>query len=111
MSDDSLTLRVLIDIREELRETNKRLDQTRLELKDELSQLKDEISQTRVELKEEIGQNRSEIVEVELRLATRFTELTAATRDTHSLLVDRFDLRDRMERCEREIEELKTKVG
>ncbi|MBA3461875.1 MAG: hypothetical protein H0T46_18080 [Deltaproteobacteria bacterium] len=108
MSDDSLTLRVLIDIREELRETNKRLDQTRTELKDE-------ISQTRVELTGELAQTRrelrSEIVEVELRLATRFTELTAATRDTHSLLVDRFDLRDRMDRCEREIEELKKQVG
>lgn len=94
--DDNLTVRVLVDIRDEIRglrtdlgETNHRIDQTN----------------------QGLDLLRVELVASETRVATRFVALTASNRDLRDLLVDRFDVRDRVERCEREIEEIKKKVG
>ena len=47
------------------------------------------------------------MVEGEIRAATRMVDHTAATRDLYGLLSGQLELRDRMERCEREIEALK----
>jgi len=93
--------------------------QTRTELRDEIAQtrteLRDEIAQTRAELRGEIAQTRTElrgeIRESELRLATRTVEQTAATRDRYAMLTGQLELRDRVERCEHDIEELKQRVS
>jgi len=103
MESDDLTIRVLIEIRDEIRSTNQRVDRTN-ERVDHLSTRVDHMS-TRID---DMGQR---IVESELRTSTAITELTGTIRDVHSLLVDRLDLRDRVERCERDIDELKHRVG
>ena len=111
MSDDSLTTRVLIEIRDEIRQTNARVDQTNVRL-DQLSQrvergfeqTHERIDRMRVELK-------AEIRDVDLRTQTRLVELNAAAIRTNEMLHDRFELRDRVERCELEIDALKKRIG
>jgi len=110
MSDD-VTTKILIEIRDEIRTTNQRLDQTKTELKEEISLVRTELALVRTELREEIGQVRGEAVERELRLATQIVEQTAATRDLYTMLTGQLDLRDRVERCERDIGDLKKRVG
>jgi len=118
MMSDDLTVHILTEIRDEIRGTNQRLDQTRVDLRAEIgelrtglrAELRTEIGSVRQEigsLRDEIGEVRSHLVSAELRLATRFVELTAANRDVHQLFEDRFELRDRVERVEHEVAELK----
>ena len=109
----------LADVRGEIRGTNERLDQTneRLDQTNErLDQTNQRLDQAIVEMRAgfadvrgEIAGVRSEIVAVELRQATRTTEQTAATRGLYAMLIDRLDLRDRVERCEHDIEALKSR--
>ena len=110
MSEDSLTVHVLIGLRDEIRSsrdeirsTNQRID--RLE-----HELRVEIGATRDGLRSEISAVRDQVVESELRLATRMVEQTAATRDLYELLNTNLQLRDRVERCEHEIADLKGRV-
>lgn len=111
MSDDNLTVRVLIDIRDELRELRQDVKQTNVRLDSFQTEVRDELRAVRSELAEGLGSVRAEIAEVDIRAATRALDHTAATRDLYDLLRDRFEMRDRVEKCEREIEELKRKVG
>jgi ATP-dependent exoDNAse (exonuclease V) beta subunit len=108
---DEVTLKVLIEIREELRGTreeirgtNQRVDQLTLRVDQLAIDTTHKFDQLRTELK-------GELLESEVRQSTRMTELIASTRNLHDLLADRFDLRDRVERCESEIAELKKRVS
>lgn len=115
MSDDNLTTRVLIEIRDEIRDlrrdmhvglerTNHRLEHVTKGLERGLAETNERIDRLRTELKDEIR-------EVDLRAQTRMLDLIAATQDTNAMLRDRFELRDRVERCEQKIEELEKRVG
>ncbi len=111
MMSDDVTVHILTEIRDELRDmrdeirgTNQRLDDTHMELRGTNQRLDD--TRTRLELR--IDETRSQLVEAEIRTATRFVELIASSRDVHKLLVDRFDLRDRVERVEHDVAEIKT---
>jgi len=115
MSEDSLILKMLIDLREEMRQANTRIDQTNVRIDQTNVRLDGRIDETNTrmdlgftKLRREI---RDEFTEHEIRAATRHTEHMAATRDLYGLLQDRFELRDRMERVETDIVELKKKVG
>jgi uncharacterized protein Yka (UPF0111/DUF47 family) len=90
---EDLTVHILREIRDEIRQTNQRLDQTNQRL-----------DQTR----EELGRR---ITESELRTATAITDLAGAVRDVRQLLQDRLDLRDRVERCEQDIDQIKRRLG
>ncbi len=113
--DDNLILKILAGLREELREkhgqTNARIDETNARL-DETNTRLDEtnkrVERVRVEV---LGVVQDRFHEVELRAATRHTELVASSRDLHKLVEDRFDLRDRVARIETDVDELKRKVG
>jgi len=89
MSNDDLTVKVLVEIRDEIRQTNRRLDGVDMRL----------------------DQQGQRIVESEIRTATAITELHGTMRDIHGLLVEQLDLRGRVERCERDIDELKKRVN
>ena len=115
MSDDNLTTRILTEIREELRSTNQRLEATERRLDHRIDGLEqrldrriDEtngrIDDLRVELKQQI-------LESEVRLSTRITEHTAATRDLYDLLQGGLRLRDRVEQCEHDITDLKGRIA
>ena len=92
----NLTLRVLQEIRDEVRllggrvdTTNERLDATN----ERIDAMHAGLSQC--------------IVESEIRTATALTELASTVRDVASLLRTQGDLRPRVERCERDIAALK----
>ncbi len=87
------TLIVLKDIRNEIRQTNAGVDALRTEMHEELGALRRELS--------------GAIVESEMRTATAITALDGTVRDMTAVLRAQHDLRPRLERCEREIEELK----
>lgn len=96
METDDLTIHVLREIRDEIRGTNQRVD--RLE-----TQLSERIDQTNLR----IDRLTERVVESEIRTATAITGLAGTLDDVRGLLKDRLDLRDRVERCERDIDELK----
>lgn len=96
MESDDLTVRILIEIRDEIRTTNVRVD--------DLGRRIDGLGLRIVEVDHRL-------LESEVRTATRISEQIAATRDLYALLKDRFELRDRVERCERDIDELKHRAG
>jgi uncharacterized coiled-coil DUF342 family protein len=107
MSEDSLTVHILRDLRDELRSTG---DELRQRI-DSMNQRIDHLEHGfRAELRTEIAAVRDHIVESELRMATRFVEQTAATRDLYDLLNANLQLRDRVERCEHDIADLKDRV-
>jgi hypothetical protein len=50
------------------------------------------------------------VVGAEVRVSTAVMELAGAVRDTRELLLERRDLRHRVERCEQDIAELRKRV-
>ena len=111
MQADDVTTRILIEIRDRIDQTNQRLDQTN----QRLDQTNQRLDQTGVRLDHKIDQLRDDlggrITEFEMRSATAMTEVAGTLRDIHGLMRDRFDLRDRVERCERDIDALKRQTG
>lgn len=117
MTSDDLTTRVLIEIRDEIRGTNRRVDtlNERVErLEAGQTELRREANDVRREMKELRGsvvELHRQQVESDVRSATMFAELNGTMRDIHVLLRDRFLLSDRVERCEKDIEDLKRRVS
>lgn len=103
MESTDLTTRVLIEIRQELRETKDELRETKQSLNARVDHLSD-----RIELVN--GDLGRRILESELRTATAIHELGGTLREVHTLLKDRA-LHDRVSRCEREIDDLKHRLG
>ncbi len=110
MSED-LTLAILIEIRDEIRSTNHRVDQTNVRLDDLRGELRTGLGGVRGELRTGLGGVRGELRESELRMATRVTEQTAAARDLYTMLTTQLELRDRVTQCEHDIDDLKKRVG
>lgn len=96
MGSDDLTVRVLIEIR------------------DQIGGMREEIGGMR----EEIGGMRGEIVETNKRvdamdrhLATEIVAMKSVLTDVANVMKGRRKLEARVDRCEREIDELKRKLG
>ena len=85
----NLSTRILKEIRDEVRRTNERLDTTN----------------------ERLDAVAERITESELRTATALTDLATTVRDLTALLRTQSDLRPRVERCERDIAELRQRIG
>lgn len=110
------TIAILTSIRDEVKETNGRFDLLREDfgglrkdfsgLRKDFSGLRDEFAgvTSRVDV---LGQR---LVESELRTATALIELSASVQDLSTILRSHTDLRPRVERCEREIEAIKTRI-
>ncbi len=93
---DDITVKVLIEIRDGIRETNRRVDETNRRV-DGLQEV----------LRESVNDLGQRITHSEIRVATAVTELAGSVNDVKTMLRDQLDLRDRVARCERDIEELK----
>lgn len=100
MDPSDVTVELLREIRDGIQGTNQRLEETR----EELADLGREVAETREDLGRRITQS-------EVRTATAIVELAGAVQSVKELLADRLELRDRVERCEQDIAELKRKVG
>lgn len=117
MEPTDLTLNVLLEIRDSIRETNSRVDQTNARL----DQTNIRLDQTNIRLEAvEHGVEAVEhgvegvtkrLVESEIRLGTAIAALGGTLEDVKTLLKDRLDLRDRVERCEVDIGVLKHHAG
>lgn len=95
METSDLTIHVLREIRDKIDGTNQRLDRTNERLE-------------RVEMR--VDNLTTRMIENDARVATELVEVAGTNRQILGLLRDRFDLRDRVERCEHDIAELKRKV-
>jgi chromosome segregation ATPase len=100
MEPTDLTIEILKGIRDEIRQTNQRLDQTN-----------EHLDQTNERLDQRFDLLSRRLVESETRTATALVDLAGAVREVKQLLSDRLDLRDRVDRCESEISRLKEHVG
>lgn len=112
MSEDDDLRELLAEIRSTQDERSQRLDQhidSTNRRFDSVDQRFDRFEQAHAEFASRVA-TRDQIVELELRIATRMVEQTAATRDLYDLLNANLQLRDRVERCEHEIAELKDRV-
>ena len=103
METTDLTIQILTDIRDEIRSTNNRIDQTNVELRSTREEL-------RTELRTGLERVEKRVVESEIRLATGITEMSGTLRDVRDMLAGQLDLRDRVERCEADIADLKRRV-
>jgi DNA repair exonuclease SbcCD ATPase subunit len=106
---DDLTVHILRELRAELRSTSQRLDQhidSTNRRFDSVDQRFERLERAHADLASRVA-TRDQIVELDLRMATRMVEHTAATRDLYDLLNANLQLRDRVERCEHDIAELK----
>jgi hypothetical protein len=92
MEPTDVTIEILKDIRSEIRET-----------KHEIRETKQELHETREELSRRI-------VESEIRTSTAITELAGTVHDLVDVLRASHDLRPRVERCERDISDLKRRL-
>jgi hypothetical protein len=93
MDSSDLTVKILGEIRDEIRTT-------RSELRDELGA---RIDETNVRL-ERLEQR---VVASEIRVATALTDVAGTVREVRDRLDDALHLRDRVSQCERDIADLK----
>lgn len=100
MQSNDITLEVLRSIRDAVRDTNARLDQTNARL-----------DETNTRLEEQTGRLDWRFAESELRTTTALCALKGSIDDVKSLLETRLDVRDRVDRCEREIELIKSRLA
>lgn len=96
MESSDITVQILIEIRDELRATNARVDGIVVEMQE----LRKELAQTRHDLSRRIDQTNRQLVSTETRLVTEISALRA------TVDVDR-DLNNRLERVERDVAELR----
>jgi chromosome segregation ATPase len=105
-----LTVQILRAIRDEVRQTNARLDQTNARL-DQTNARLDQTNASIGQTNEGLGSLREElarrIVESELRTATALTELAGSVREMTQVLRTSADLRPRVEKCEFDIVDLR----
>ena len=104
MEPTDITIEILKDIRDGVRQvsehlggridaTNERIDKTN----DRLDAMREELSRR--------------IVESEIRTSTAITTLAGTVQDMTEVLRASHDLRPRVERCEKDIAELRRRVG
>lgn len=99
--------------RQEVRGTNDRVDRLELEQRvDKMEvRLDRRIDALHSELSSQLTGLRKDVVESEVRTATAIHDMHGTLRDVRDLLKGRLDLSDRVDRCERDIAELKQRVS
>jgi chromosome segregation ATPase len=95
MEPTDLTIEVLKSIRDEVKS-----------VRGEVTSVRDEVKATNVRL-EELSRR---VVESEIRTSTAITDLAGTVREMTTVLRAQSDLRPRVERCEREIDDLKRRA-
>jgi hypothetical protein len=110
MKKSDITVEILKDIRQELRDlradTNSRFEALESKLVGRIDETNARLDETNVRL-DALGRR---VVESELRVATAMTALARDVNDLTGYLRAQGDLRPRVERCERDIAEIQTKL-
>jgi chromosome segregation ATPase len=105
-----VTVSILRGIRDGVRQTNERIDETNARLGQASARINDtnlRLDKTNAsigELREELSRR---IVASEIRTSTAITDLAGNVRELTEVLRQQYDLRPRVEQCERDIAELK----
>ncbi len=102
----NLTVEILKDIRDAVRETNVRVDQVTARL----DQVTARLDKTDVATETRFDQLGRRLVEFELRTATALTEVAGSVREMTSVLRAQGDLRPRVEKCEHAIAALRRRL-
>ena len=103
MEPTDVTLEILKDIRDEVR-------QTRTDLSSRIDRTNERLETMREDLSERIDGLSRRVVESEVRTATAITDLAGAVSEMTGVLRASHDLRPRVERCEQDIADLKKRV-
>jgi len=111
MSSDDLTLRILVDIRDEVRTTREQLDLRMDQVEHRLGERIDRLGDRIDGLDNKFDGLEHRLTESEIRTATELKGLAGTLQDIKDLFRDRLDLRDRVTRCEHDIGELKHRIG
>ncbi|MBI4868877.1 MAG: hypothetical protein HY816_18210 [Candidatus Wallbacteria bacterium] len=114
MKPTDLTVKILTEIRDAVRETNSRIDQTNSRIdqtNSRIDQTNSQLEGTRVGLSQRIDAIGDRITESEIRTATAIMKLSGTLEDVKSLLRERLDLSDRVDRCESDIQTIKVRIG
>ena len=102
MEPTDITIEILTGIREQGRLTHEAITQTNARL--------DEVRGDLGEVKEGLSTVARRVVESEIRTATAITDMHGTLRDVRDLLREQLDLRPRVERCEKEIGDLRRRI-
>ena len=107
MSSDDLTLRILVDIRDEVRTTREEVRAVEHKLGERIDRLGARIDG----LDNKFDGLEHRLTESEIRTATELKAVAGTLQDIKDLFRDRLELRDRVTRCEHDIGELKHRIG
>jgi hypothetical protein len=110
MEPENLTLEVLKEIRDEGKQTNVRLEQTNARLDRLRDETSAKINETNVRLDQLRDELARRIVESEMRTATAITALAGNVGELVTFLKQDRDLRPRVEQCEKDILNLKSRL-
>ncbi len=104
MEPVDITVKILVEIRDEIRKTNERIDETNTRLDARIDQTNTRLD----EVKESLSRA---IVESEIRTATAITGLGGTLQEIKDMLSDRLEVRDRVDRCEQDIAVIKGRLA
>ena len=114
METSDLAIEILKGIRDEIRGTNARLDDVNARLdktNTRLDMTNERLDMTNDRVEAGLSDLSRRIVESEIRTSTAIADLAGTVREMTSVRRAQHDLRPRVERCERDIQALKRKVG
>jgi hypothetical protein len=107
-SDDDLTLRIMAEIRKEVRTGREELE---LRIDHVEKKLDTRIDGVERRLDDRVDGLERRMTESEIRITTEIKALSGTLQDIKDLFRDRLDLRDRVGRCEQGIDELRQRIG
>ena len=102
-TSSDLTVQILREIRDEIRSTNRRLDDTRADLSGRMEETNRTLGETRADLSARIDETNKRLGESEVRLATAILDLRTSLVEVRDLLKDQLELRHRVERIEQHL--------
>jgi hypothetical protein len=107
MSPADVTIEILKSIRDEVKSVRDEVTSVR----DEVRTTNTRLDATRTELGERIDVLSRRVVDSEVRTATAITDLHGTVREVVDVLREQHDLRPRVDRCERDIGDIKHRLG
>jgi hypothetical protein len=107
MSPTDVTIEILKSIREEVKSVREGVTSVR----DEVTSVREEVRATNTRLDATRTELSGRIVESEVRTAAAITDLHGTLREVLDVLRDQHDLRPRVDRCERDIGDIKQRLG
>jgi hypothetical protein len=105
-----VTIDILKDIRQEMRETKEEIRATRTYLRADIHELREELSHRIDETNKRVDETNTRLVHSEIRLATAVTDLAGTVREMRDEFRAARELGPRVERCEREIADIKRRL-